>query len=230
MPWLRLDDTYDTHPKLLELSEQTRWRWTRALLYCARHRTGGFLSRPTIRDLGLSNSVGKLVDLGLLSTSDDGYLVHDWDAYNPKDATSAERQARWRARNASRNAGSNGERNAADRHAGVSESVSRAQARARGPVPSLERDESLSGDVTLDDDEEHERRMEWRRRADAPDVRSPAAFIRAGIDSGEWPDRYVELHDAPRVNAPVTVEVCPECDCSPPLHAADCSLRPSDEP
>lgn len=102
MSWLRLDDGYDTHPKLLELTEQQRWRWTRVLIHCARHQTQGHVKASVLRELGLARAVQQLLHLGLLeSNGDAGYLVHDWTAFNPKDPTKTERQARWRAKQAS---------------------------------------------------------------------------------------------------------------------------------
>lgn len=224
MPWLRLDDAYDTHPKLLQLTELQRWRWTRALLYCARHRTAGILTRAALSDLALTRSVSKLVELGLLIEDDERFVVHDWDDYNPKDPTSAQRQARWRNRNASRNGDERDETVTSTVTSAVTEaSLARGRARA-DPSRPLERDKSLSHGVTLDDDSEADRRAAWEQRAAAPDVRSPAAFARSGIESGEWPDGYVEPREQRGVNMPVTVPVCPECGVSPPLHTADCSL------
>lgn len=83
MSWLRIDDGYDTHPKLLELTELQRWRWTRVLLHCARHRTEGHVKPSVLREIGLGRAIGQLVTLGLLhENGDTGYLVHDWLIYN----------------------------------------------------------------------------------------------------------------------------------------------------
>lgn len=102
MSWLRIDDGFDTHPKLLELTEQQRWRWTRVLIHCARHRTQGHVKTSVLRDLGLGRAIEKLLSIDLLEQNgESGYLVHDWHDYAPKDPTKAERQARWRAKQAS---------------------------------------------------------------------------------------------------------------------------------
>ena len=83
MSWLRVDDGYDTHPKLLELTEQQRWRWTRVLIHCARHRTDGHVSVSVLRELGLGRSITQLVRVNLLhENGNDGYVVHDWRIYN----------------------------------------------------------------------------------------------------------------------------------------------------
>lgn len=99
MSWARLDDSYDTNAKLLELTEQQRWRWTRVLLHCARHRSDGLVTVAVLKDLGLGRTVATLVNVGLLDPGEDGiHRVHDWSEFNPKDSTKTERQARWRAK------------------------------------------------------------------------------------------------------------------------------------
>lgn len=141
MSWLRLDDTFDSHPKLYDLTESQRWRWTRLLLHCARHRTEGFVSRSTLRELGLTRAVGTLTTVGLLDSDPDGFRVHDWHDFNPKDPTKAQRQARWRAKQASPvDAGVDGDVDGGDGDSGDApvdaETVhSRVGTRAR-PVPS----------------------------------------------------------------------------------------------
>lgn len=102
MSWLKVDDGFDTHPKLLELSEIQRWRWTRVLIHCARHRTDGHVNEKVLRELGLGRAIERLLTIGLLETNGSPeYLVHDWADYAPKDPTKAARQARWRAKQAS---------------------------------------------------------------------------------------------------------------------------------
>ncbi len=95
MSWLRLDDNFDDHPKVQELTEAEAWRWVRALLHCARHRTAGELSVPVLERLELP--IGLLVDAGLLEELEAGtrYRVHDWDVYNGA-KSGAERTAKWR--------------------------------------------------------------------------------------------------------------------------------------
>jgi hypothetical protein len=84
--WLRLDDGFDTHPKVLQLTELQRWRWTRLLLYCARYETEGVVTRDVMRELGLSRAADKLLHLNLLLASTSGpdiFVVNDWAIYNP---------------------------------------------------------------------------------------------------------------------------------------------------
>lgn len=146
MSWLRLDDGYDTHPKMLELTEVERWRWTRLLLYCARHRTEGRVRRSVLSDVNLTRSLQKLVRLHLLAPDEDEgvYVVTSWEEFNPRDPTAAERMRRHRRNGTVTEGVTEGvtDRNA-DRNEGVTEPVtvtdadrnSRVAARAR-PVPS----------------------------------------------------------------------------------------------
>ena len=84
VPWLRVDDGYDTHPKLLGLTEVARWRWFRVMLYAARYRTNGRLTREAIAEVGFDRYLARALEVGLLIESDeDGvYVVHDWQLYN----------------------------------------------------------------------------------------------------------------------------------------------------
>lgn len=83
MSWLKVDDGFDTHPKLIELTEVQRWRWTRVLIHCARHRTEGHIKTSVLRELGLGRTIARLLEVGLLhENGESGYLVHDWLVYN----------------------------------------------------------------------------------------------------------------------------------------------------
>lgn len=84
MPWLRADDTFDTHPKIVALgSDERRWTWTRVLLYTCRH--GGSLIPDGIRDIIPKATPAFLRDciqIGLVDMVEDRMHVHDWADYN----------------------------------------------------------------------------------------------------------------------------------------------------
>lgn len=132
MSWLRIDDTFGDHPKLLLLTRSERWTFVELLCYCARHQTEGYFP-VTISDSKRHVSttlLNKFVDVGLVDESEEsGELrIHDWQDFNPsKDPTGAIRQQRWR------NARSNAPRNGR-----VTENVTGdvTPSRARDPVPS----------------------------------------------------------------------------------------------
>jgi hypothetical protein len=230
MSWLRVDDRFTSHPKFEGWPVADRWAFLELMTYCARYRTRGRI--PTDLSLLPRAVTGKLlrraIASGWVEDRPDGRWIHDWDVYNPADPTGAVRAKRYRQnrdehRDADRDATDNGD---------VTVTDPRARARARDTVPSPERAKALSAASRSEDDvevgpplREHERRQAWAERAAAPDVRSPAGFVRAGIASGDWPDPFVadERTERHAVNMPVTVDVCPECGCSPPTHTADCS-------
>ncbi len=195
MAWLRLDDGYDTHPKLLSLPEQQRWRWTRVLLYCARYRTRGRITQEALTEVGIDARLrGRLLELALLETADDVYTVNDWAVYNPVDPTSAERKRRFKERHGNdegtdEEREGNGERNAGN-------AATRAAARARpvpNPTPSTKPSTTPAANVDLDaaphaaaadHDQEQDPRLERLRHAG---WRSPKQQTAAAED----PDRAI---------------------------------------
>lgn len=104
MSWLKVDDQFCEHPKVLAVGPLAAWLHTCALNYCARHLTDGFLPRAKVATLadfsgidfeGLPVEVGRLVkalltargDRGALwSEVDGGYQIHDYLDFNPSRA------------------------------------------------------------------------------------------------------------------------------------------------
>jgi hypothetical protein len=98
MSWLRVDDGFTQHPKLLKLPRGDRWTWLDVLCYCAKYRTDGVVTEAISEAVrGASPSflercrAQHLLDVNIAGE----YVVHDWAEYNPKD-TSAERSQRYR--------------------------------------------------------------------------------------------------------------------------------------
>ena len=148
MSWLRIDDGFPQHPKLVRLSRPDRWTWLEILAYCARYRTSGEVPISVGEAVKYASPafLNRCFELHLLDHSEHGtedYHVHDWESYNPKDPTAADRMQRHRNRNAKRND---------DRNDAVTETVTRAQAAARIPSPSPSNTSSSSKDAP--DDEE----------------------------------------------------------------------------
>lgn len=109
MSWLRIDDGFASHPKLAGLTDLQHRIWIRTLCYCAKYNSPELTDERLGEIPGFDGGVtGRLmrVFLGarLVDCLDGHYLVHDWDEYQPKDSTGAERQRRYRAkRNVTRN-------------------------------------------------------------------------------------------------------------------------------
>lgn len=99
MSWLRLDDRFAAHPKVLSLTDREFRVHIKTLLYCAEYATEGVIPESARRALGATPRITKrLVDLGLWENGNQALQIHDFAVYNPKDATSAERKRRYRER------------------------------------------------------------------------------------------------------------------------------------
>lgn len=115
MGWLRLDDRYDEHPKVIAAgSEAGLIVNVRAMLYCARNETDGILLQAIVPRITSDFSpnkakqqVKRLLEVGLWERVEGGYLVHDFLDYNPSKADrDADRaKARERMANARGNKG-----------------------------------------------------------------------------------------------------------------------------
>lgn len=107
--WLRVDDRFASHPKMSQLSDKEFRVWVKLLCFCAAYQDPS-VDQVALNEVpGLSSSmVTKFGTAGLLDIVGEAFEIHDWEKFQPKDATGAERQARWRARNAVRNAVRNG--------------------------------------------------------------------------------------------------------------------------
>jgi hypothetical protein len=98
--WLRVDDGFPEHAKLLALRRTDRWTWVEVLAYCARQNNGGVVPNGVhdVVKYATPLFLEKCADAGLLDVTDSGYVVHDWEDYNPRDPTNAVRQQRYRRR------------------------------------------------------------------------------------------------------------------------------------
>ena len=105
MSWLRIGDEFASHPKIAQLTDREFRVWMRTLCFCARYQDPTIDEVALIEVPGLTKTiVTKLGTLGLIDVVGDKFEIHDWAGYQPKDATGAERQAKWRARHAVRSA------------------------------------------------------------------------------------------------------------------------------
>lgn len=85
MSWLRVDDGFAEHPKVIALGgPAARWAWLEILAYCARRQTGGVIP-PEIHDIlrrATPELLAKAEQVGLIDVTEDGRVVHDWPIYN----------------------------------------------------------------------------------------------------------------------------------------------------
>lgn len=108
MTWVRLDDGFAEHDKVLDLSHPSFRLHVVALCYCARNGTDGQLSRKQVpivtAVVGLSGkraqrNLDELVAAGMWEAHDDGsYELVNFLEYNPSAAEVEERRAERAAR------------------------------------------------------------------------------------------------------------------------------------
>jgi hypothetical protein len=99
MAWLRIDDAFDAHPKILALgTDQRRFTWIRILVYTCRYRSDQI--PPNITHTipkATAKFLSDCIEIGLIDVTEDGLnVVHDWDDYQAGDPKKAARQRRWR--------------------------------------------------------------------------------------------------------------------------------------
>ena len=99
MAWVRLDDGFFGHRKVLELTNSAKLLFVAALCHCNGQLTDGFVSTGAARaltgSLGMPAKVlAELVDRGFLHKREDGYEVHDYLRYQaPAEQIRREREA-----------------------------------------------------------------------------------------------------------------------------------------
>lgn len=93
MAWVKIDDSFADHPKVVALPDKALALWIRAACYCARHLTDGVIPSGALRPLGGTRAAAKaLVSARLWEETEGGYRFHDWAEYQPtRDAVSKER-------------------------------------------------------------------------------------------------------------------------------------------
>jgi hypothetical protein len=83
MTWVRLEDTFPEHPKVLAAGDAATMVFIRGLCYSARYLTDGFVPLAAARTLGTARQVTTLVAIHLWDQADGGYRIHDYLRYNP---------------------------------------------------------------------------------------------------------------------------------------------------
>jgi len=111
MSWVKLDDRFTEHPKVLAAGEDAAWMFVAGLAYCNRNPVAaGFIPTNQVPRLTLKKNpmelAGRLVRCGehlgkegLWEEVPGGYVVHDYDKYQPteEDETDEQKSARKKA-------------------------------------------------------------------------------------------------------------------------------------
>lgn len=103
MPWFKVDDTFPFHAKVIEAGNSAVGLWVRAGAWSMQQLTDGFVPVHMIRQLGTLRDARRLVEAGLWTEKDDGFVFHEWEQRQPSRAkvqadrdASAARLRRWR--------------------------------------------------------------------------------------------------------------------------------------
>lgn len=92
MTWVRLDDGFATHPKILGLSDASLRVLLESYCYAAQHMTDGLLAPAVASRLGTRKARTELVSAGLWDETPEGVVIHDYLTYNPSRAEVEERR------------------------------------------------------------------------------------------------------------------------------------------
>jgi len=99
MPWIRLDDQFPDHPKVIAAGPLAAWLYVCGIGYCNRLLTDGFIPSGQVRKLadldGAGELAARLVAAGLWDEAEGGYRIHDYLEYQPSKERALEtREAR----------------------------------------------------------------------------------------------------------------------------------------
>lgn len=96
MSWVRLDDGFMEHAKVIGLPPRDIVVHLRALCYAARRRDPHITPAALPLLVATPAIAQRLTGAGLWDRNSDGWVIHDWDDYQP--ASNADRQRRYRDR------------------------------------------------------------------------------------------------------------------------------------
>jgi len=104
MSWIKLDDQWMDHPKIIRAGRDARDMWLASITWCAKHLTDGYFPAELLPSLAVSAGVDvancqtfakTLLDVCLWESTNSQYYIHDYLDYNPtKEQTEANRIAR----------------------------------------------------------------------------------------------------------------------------------------
>jgi hypothetical protein len=96
MAWVKLDDGFSDHPKVIEAGPLAAWLFVRALCYASKHLTDGFISHAAVDVLaggGARKQVRRLLDAGLFKEEPTGVRIHNYLKWQPLGAEVKARRA-----------------------------------------------------------------------------------------------------------------------------------------
>jgi hypothetical protein len=86
MPWVKLDDSFYSHPKVVNAGHEAVGLYVTALSYSSHHLTDGHVPEAWVKQQVGSRTrklVTALVDQRLWEPNGTGWVIHDYLDYNP---------------------------------------------------------------------------------------------------------------------------------------------------
>jgi hypothetical protein len=94
MSWIRLDDNFPNHPKIVGLSDQAFRLYISGLCYASHYLTDGLIIEPAMRRLDGADGVNELVEAGLWLQVAKGWQIASYGEYQtPKSEVEKAKQA-----------------------------------------------------------------------------------------------------------------------------------------
>ena len=107
MGWVRLDDNFADHPKVIALGDTAFRLYIEGLCYSNRQLTDGFIPNAVYTKLSKNDDAQFLIEAGLWEDTEGGFLIRSYTEYQPtrekvekKREEAKERLRRYRQRNA----------------------------------------------------------------------------------------------------------------------------------
>ena len=104
MPWIKLDDQWMDHPKIIRAGRDARDMWLASITWCAKHSTDGFFPPELLPSLYIMAGIdvancqtlaSTLLEVCLWERTETAYHIHDYLNYQPtKEQTEINKKAR----------------------------------------------------------------------------------------------------------------------------------------
>lgn len=109
MTWVKLDDNFSQHPKVMQAGPLAGWLYVAGLCYCAKYLTDGVIPLDAVPTLTTIQKpmpqVVRLLDAGLWDVGVRSYSVHDYLSFQPSRDAVLEEREKAKKRQAARRSG-----------------------------------------------------------------------------------------------------------------------------
>lgn len=93
MTWIRIDDHFVDHPKILAIKDDAFRAYIAGLCYSSRYLTDGYLPEAALEKITNKRARTQLTDAGLWHETKGGITINDFLEYNPSKAETEKKRA-----------------------------------------------------------------------------------------------------------------------------------------